>query len=134
MSRQLPPRRRSRPSLTARPAATAGAWTPTTRHDSLTTSTPAGQRLAHPDEPFLIILSSAFNTGTTAYEARRDAIRDRCGARLVYWQASHLTAAALAIEKSRLDPAEREQLPWERYFAQGRPSGGIDAFTPEDTA
>jgi hypothetical protein len=90
--------------------------------------------LAHPDEPFLIVLSSAFNAGTTAYEARRDAIRERCGARLVYWQASHLTTAALAIEKSRLDPAEREQLPWERYFAQGRPSGGIDTFTPEDTA
>ena len=75
-------------------------------HDSRTTSTPAG-RARTSDEPFLIILSSAFNTGTTAYEARRDAIRDRCGARLVYWQASHLTAAALAIEKSRLDPAER---------------------------
>ena len=90
--------------------------------------------LAHPDEPFLVIVSSAFSTGTTAYEGRRDAIRDRCGARLVYWRASHLTSAALAIERSRMATADREQLPWESYFAQGRPSGGIDTFTPEDNA
>ena len=88
--------------------------------------------LACPDEPFLLIVSSAFSSATTAYEGRRDAVRDRCGARLVYWQASDLTSAALAVEKSRLAPADREQLPWGAYFAQGRPSGGIDTFTPED--
>lgn len=88
--------------------------------------------LVCPDEPFLLIVSSAFSSGTTAYEGRRDAVSDRCRARLVYWQASHLTSAALAVEKSGMAPADREQLPWEAYFAQGRPSGGIDSFTPQD--
>jgi hypothetical protein len=81
-------------------------------------------------EPFLLIVSSSFSSGTTAYEGRRDAIRDRCGARLVYLHASHLTAAALAVETSRVAPAKREQMPWEAYLAQGRPSGGITSFSP----
>jgi hypothetical protein len=86
--------------------------------------------LAHSDEPFMIVVSSAFATGTTAYEKRRDSVKDGCGARLVYWRASHLASAALAVEISRMSPADREQLPWEAYFAQGRPAGGIDTFTP----
>jgi hypothetical protein len=92
------------------------------------------ENLGHPDEPFLVVLSSAFASGTAAYEGRRKAIRDRCGARLVYWQASHLSSAALAVEKSRMSPTEREQLPWAAYLSQGRPSGGIDGFTAENGA
>ena len=86
--------------------------------------------LINADEPFMIVVSSAFATGTTAFENRRDAIRNRCGARLVYWRASHLASAALAVEVSRMPPAEREQLPWAAYFAEGRPGGGIDTFKP----
>jgi len=89
--------------------------------------------LGCPEEPFLLIVSSAFSSGTTAYEGRRHAIRERCGARLVYWQASHLTSAALAVERARVAPADRERLPWEAYFARGRPSGGIDILKAEES-
>jgi hypothetical protein len=85
--------------------------------------------LAHPDEPFLIVMSSAFATGSTAFSNRQRAVAERCGARLVYVRASQLAASALAVEVSRMAPSEREQLPWDGYLARGRPSGTIEAFT-----
>lgn len=86
--------------------------------------------LAWPDMPFLIVISSAFATGTAAFNNRRQAVQEGCGARLVYWRAGQLAASALAVEDSRMAPAEREQLPWQAYLDQGRPSGGIECFEP----
>ena len=84
--------------------------------------------LTHPDGPFLIVLSSNFSSGTIAYTNRQTKVLEECGARLVYWRAADLAASALAVEVVRMAPAVREELPWEAYLAQGRPSGTIDAF------
>ena len=86
--------------------------------------------LAHPEEPFLIVLSSNFTSGTIAYTNRQNKVREECGARLVYWRAADLSASALAIEAARLDLKAREGLPWEAYLAQGRPTGSIETFDP----
>ena len=72
--------------------------------------------LALPDEPFLIVMSSKFTSGSTAYNNRQNKVREeRCGARLVYWCAAHLSAAALAIEAARLAP----------HGARATPMGGL---------
>ena len=75
------------------------------------------------DDPFVIVVSSAFATGATAFENRQATIANACGGRLVYLQAGRLAASALSVELSRMPPAAREVLPWERYLAQGRPEG-----------
>jgi hypothetical protein len=84
--------------------------------------------LEHSDDPFLIIVSSAFATGAAAFENRQRTIADACGARLVYVRASQLTASALSVELTRTSPAERELLLWEQYLAEGRPGAGVETL------
>ncbi len=84
--------------------------------------------LLYGEQPFLIIVSSAFAGGTTAFANRRRAITTRCGARLVYLRAGLLVKAALALETARAPCEQRERLPWQPYLADGRPGGDIVSF------
>lgn len=86
--------------------------------------------LGHPERPFLIVISSNFSSGGPAFDNRRQAVADACGARLVYLRAAQLAASALAVEVARMAPSDRERLPWEGYLAQGRPAGLVEAFEP----
>jgi hypothetical protein len=84
------------------------------------------------DEPLIVVVSSDFRGRDARYENRRDNIARRCQARLVYWRVNHLVTGAQEVEGRRLDPAEREGLPWEAYFATGTPQTDIWSFANGD--
>jgi hypothetical protein len=85
-----------------------------------------------PDEPFIVVVSSNFPGTNARYESRRDNVAESCGARLVYWQVEHLVTGVQHLEEQRLDPAEREALPWNAYFATGAPGSDIWSFAKGD--
>jgi hypothetical protein len=85
--------------------------------------------LARPDDPFLLVISSNFTSGTTAFSNRQRKVREECGARLVYWRATDVAASALSVELARMAPKERDELPWESYLSPGRPTGTVDSFS-----
>jgi len=89
--------------------------------------------LRHGQEPFLIVVSSAFAGGATAFANRRAAIAERCGARLVYLRAGLLVKAAVTLEAERASCEQREHLPWQRYLAGGRPGADIAALGEADS-
>lgn len=89
-------------------------------------------QLLHGETPFLIVVSSAFAGGTTAFTNRRAAIAARCGAQLVYLRAGLLVKAALALEEERASCEAREGLPWHSYLANGRPAGDIAILREDD--
>lgn len=86
-------------------------------------------KLNHPNDPFVIVISSGFPGRSDRYPNRKDAIARRCCGRLVYLRVEHLVTAAVKLEADSAPTLVRERLPWNAYLSAGRPTRDIVSFS-----